>query len=146
MNSHRRPVGRARILAATGAAVMLVGAVLRWWMVGGDNGLPEISGNAFDGMGIVVFVVALVTIAIVTLPYATDRPVAADQWLAYAILAAVGWLAFVIRVVDLATIGALSIPEPTAIFTNGPGLWVTGVGLAMLGRAAYDINRAPGVR
>ena len=146
MNSHRRPVGRARILAATGAAVMLVGAVLRWWMVGGDNGLPEISGNAFDGMGIVVFLVALGTIAIVTLPYATDRPVSADQWLAYAILAAVGWLAFVIRVVDLATIGALSLPEPTAIFTNGPGLWVTGVGLAMLGRAAYDINRAPGVR
>jgi len=146
MNSHRRPVGRARILAAAGAAVMLLGAVLRWWTVGGNNGLPEISGNAFDGMGIVVFVVALVTIAIVTLPYATDRPVAADQWLSYAILAAVGWLAFVIRVVDLAAIGALSIPEPTAIFTNGPGLWVTGVGLAMLGRAAYDINRAPGIR
>ena len=125
---------------------MLVGAVLRWWTVGGNNGLPEIGGNAFDGMGIVVFVVALVTIAIVTLPYATDRPVAADQWLAYAILAAVGWLAFVIRVVDLLTIGALSIPEPTALFSNGPGLWITGVGLAMLGRAAYDIKRAPGVR
>ena len=146
MNSHRRPIGRARILAAAASAVMLVGAVLRWWTVGGTNGLPEISGNAFDGMGIVVFVVALVTVAIVTLPYATDRPVAADQWLAYAILAAVGWLAFVIRVVDLATIGALSIPEPSAIFTNGPGLWVTGVGLAMLARAAYDIHGAPGVR
>ena len=143
MNSHRRPVGRARILAAAGAAVMLVGAVLRWWTVGGNNGLPEISGNAFDGMGIVVFVVALVTIAIVTLPYATDRPVAADQWLAYAILAAVGWLAFVIRVVDLAMIGALSIPEPTAIFTNGPGLWVSGVGLAMLARGAFDIRGEP---
>ena len=146
MNSHRRPIGRARILAAAASAVMLVGAVLRWWTVGGTNGLPEISGNAFDGMGIVVFVVALVTVAIVTLPYATDRPVAADQWLAYAILAAVGWLAFVIRVVDLATIGALAIPGPSAIFTNGPGLWVTGVGLAMLGRAAYDIHTTPGVR
>ncbi len=146
MNSHRRPVGRARILAAAAAAVMLVGCVLRWWMVGGANGLPEISGNAFDGLGMVVFVVALVTIAIVTLPYATDRPVAADRWLSYAILAVVGWLAFLIRIVDLAMIGALSIPAPTAIFSNGPGLWVTGVGLAMLARAAYDINRAPGGR
>lgn len=146
MNSHRRPVGRARILAASAAAVMLAGAVLRWWRVGGTNGLPEISGNAFDGLGMVVFVVALVTIAIVTLPYASDRPVAADQWLSYAILAIVGWLAFLIRIVDLAMIGALSIPEPTAIVSNGPGLWVTGVGLAMLARAAYDINRAPGIR
>lgn len=146
MNSHRRPIGRARILAALGAAVILVGSILRWWRVGGTNGLPEISGNAFDGLGMLVFVVALVTIAIVTLPYATDRRVAVDQWLAYAILAAIGWLAFVLRIVDLAVIGALSIPEPAAIFTNGPGLWVTGVGLAMIGRAAYDINRAPGIR
>ena len=140
MNSHRRPVGRARILAAAGAAVMLVGAVLRWWTVGGNNGLPEISGNAFDGMGIVVFVVALVTIAIVTLPYATDRPAAADQWLSYAILAAVGWLAFVIRVVDLVTIGAFSFRELSAVITNGPGLWVAGVGLAMLARGALDMR------
>lgn len=146
MSSHRRPVGRARILAAAGALAMLVGSVLRWWRVGGANGLPEISGNAFDGLGMVVFVVALVTIAIVTLPYATDRPVAADQWLSYAILAVVGWLAFVLRIVDLAMLGALAIPEPTAVFSNGPGLWVTGVGLAMLARAAYDIRRAPGIR
>lgn len=146
MTAHRRPVGRSRILAALGAAVVLVGCLLRWWSVGGANGLPEIGGNAFEGMGIVVFVVALVTIAIVTLPYATDRPVNADRWPAYALLAVVGWLAFVIRVVDLAAIGALAFPEPAAVFTNGPGLWVTGVGLAMLARAAYDIHQEPGIR
>ncbi len=143
MNAHRRPVGRARILAALGAVVILAGCVLRWWTVGGANGLPRIEGNAFDGMGIVVFVVALLTIAVVTLPYASDRPVAADRWPAYAILALLGWLAFVIRLVDLATIGALSFPVPTAVLTNGPGLWITGIGLAMLGRAAFDIQREP---
>ncbi|MBI2762549.1 MAG: hypothetical protein HYX54_02160 [Chloroflexi bacterium] len=146
MNIHRRPVGRARILAALGAVVVLVGCVLRWWTVGGENGLPQIGGNAFDGLGIVVFVVALVTIAVVTLPYATDRPVSADRWPAYALLATVGWVAFVLRIVDLASIGALAFPEPIAVFTNGPGLWVTGVGLAMLARAAYDIHREPGIR
>ncbi|HLE79213.1 MAG TPA: hypothetical protein VI687_02360, partial [Candidatus Limnocylindrales bacterium] len=94
MSSHRRPVGRARILAALGALVILVGCVLPWWTVGGADGLPQLGGNAFDGMGIVVFVVALATIAFVTLPYAMDRPVGADRWPAYALLAGLGWLAF----------------------------------------------------
>lgn len=125
---------------------MLIGCVLRWWTVGGSNGLPQVDGNGFDGMGIVVFVIALLTIAVVTLPYATDRPVAADRWPAYAILTAVGWLAFVVRLVDLASIGALAFSQPTEVVTNGPGLWVTGVGLAMLARAAYDIQREPGAR
>ncbi len=146
MNTHRRPVGRARILGALGAAVILIGCVLRWWTVGGANGLPQVDGNGFEAMGIVVFAVALMTIAVVTLPYATDRPVAADRWPTYAIFAALGWLAFVLRIVDLAGIGALAFSEPTAVLTNGPGLWVTGIGLAMLARAAYDIQREPGAR
>lgn len=146
MNSHRRPVGRARILAALGAAVVLVGCVLRWWTVGGANGLPQIDGNAFDGLGMLVFIVALVTIAVVTLPYATDRPVSADRWPAYALLGVVGWAAFALRIVDLAGLGALSFREVSAVVTNGPGLWVTGIGLAMLARAAYQMQREPDIR
>ncbi len=146
MSSHRRPVGRARLLAALGALVILAGCVLRWWTVGGANGLPELWGNGFEGMSIVVFVAALATIAIVTLPYATDRPVNADRWPTFALLAAVGWLAFVLRVVDLYMLGALSFREPAAVFTNGPGLWVAGIGLTMLARAAFDIQREPGTR
>jgi hypothetical protein len=146
MSSHRRPVGRARILAAAGAVVMLLGCVLRWWRVGGAAGLPEVGGNAFEGMGIVVFVTALATIAVVTLPYATERPVAVDRWPAYALLAALGWLALVVRVVDLLILRAFSFRQPTEVFTNGPGLWVAGIGLVMLTRAAYDIYREPALR
>ncbi len=141
MSVHRRPIGRARTLAALGAMVILVGSLLRWWRVGGGNGLPELGGNAFDGMGIAVFVVALATIALVTLPYATDRPVTADRWPAYTILATVGWLAFLVRIIDLASLRALQFAGPVDVFTNGPGLWVTGLGLAMLARAAYDVRR-----
>jgi hypothetical protein len=146
MSLHRRPVGRARLLAALGAAVILVGCLLRWWTVGCAGCLTPLGGNAFEGMGIVVFVVALATIAVVTLPYATERPVAADRWPAYALLAALGWLALVVRIIDLAVLRALSFHQPTEVFTNGPGLWVTGVGLVMLARAAYDIYREPGRR
>ncbi|MBI3745972.1 MAG: hypothetical protein HY264_05510 [Chloroflexi bacterium] len=146
MSSHRRPVGRARILAALGAVVVLVGCVLRWWSVGGASGLPELGGNAFEGMGIIVFAAALATIAVVTLPYATDRPVGGDRWPAYALLASLGWLAFLVRIIDLAILRAFSFHQPTEIFTNGPGLWVTGIGLAVMSRAAFEIYREPASR
>ena len=146
MSSHRRPVGRARTLAALSALVILAGCVLRWWSVGGTSGLPELGGNAFEGFGIVVFVVALATIAVVTLPYATERPVGADRWPAYALLAGLGWLALLLRIIDLAILRAFSFHQPTEVFTNGPGLWITAIGLAMLARAAYDIFRDPAGR
>ena len=146
MTMHRRPVGRARLLAAIAAAVAAAGCLPRWWSVGGANGLPALSGNGFDGFGIVVFIVGLATIALVTLPYATDRPVSADRWPAYAILAAVGWLGFALRIVDLAALGAFSFAAPAEVFTSAPGLWVSGVGLAALARAAYDVFREPPLR
>lgn len=146
MTMHRRPVGRARLLAALGAVVILAGSLLRWRSVGGENGLPETSWYAFDGFGIVVFVVGLATIALVTLPYATDRPVGADRWPAYAILAGLGWIGFVIAIVDLAVLRAFTFAEPSEVFTRGPGLWVTGIGLLALARAAYDIYREPPLR
>ncbi len=146
MSIHRRPVGQARRLSAIGAIVVLIGCVLPWWGVGGLEGLPALSGNAFAGMGIVVFVVALAVIALVTLPYATDRPVAVDRWPAHAGLAVVGWLAFGIRIVDLLALRAFDIREPVEAFTDVPGLWITGIGLAILARAAYDVWRDPNPR
>lgn len=143
MTMHRRPVGRARLLAALAAVVILVGCLLPWWSVGGTEGLPPLGGNAFEGFGLLVFVVALATLALVTLPYARERPVGADRWPAYAILAATGWLAFIVRVVDLMALRAFQFDQPTDVFTRGPGLWVTGIGLVMLARAAYDISREP---
>ena len=140
---HRRPIGRARLLAAAAAAVIVLGCLLPWWAVGGTEGLPALGGNAFDGFGILVFVAALATIALVTLPYATDRPVGADRWPSYAILAGVGWIAFVIRIVDLFALRAFLFDAPTDVFTRGPGLWVTGAGLLMLARAAYDAYKEP---
>ena len=99
MTMHRRPLGRPRLLGILGAVVVLVGCVLPWWTVGGGPfELTVRTGNAFDSSGIVVFVVALATIALVTLPYARERPVRADRWPSYAVLATVGWLAFLYRI------------------------------------------------
>jgi hypothetical protein len=143
MSMHRRPVGRPRALAALGALVILAGCVIPWWTVGGSNGLPARSGNAFDAMGIVVFVAALATLAIVTLPYATDRPVPTDRWLAYGIVTALGWIGFGARLLDLAFARFFSFAQPAEIITRGPGLWVVAIGLIILSRATYDIAREP---
>jgi hypothetical protein len=138
---HRRPLGRGRLLAAVAAIVILVGCVLPWWQIGGGTGLPTMTGNAFEGGGIVVVFAALGTIALVTLPYATDRPVAIDRVLSYVGLVALGWIGLVLRVIDLASVNV------QAMFPDrGPGLWLTAAGLILLARATYEIAREPRYR
>jgi hypothetical protein len=138
MTMHRRPIGRGRILAVLGALVILVGCVLPWWTVGGRPGeITALSGNAFESTGILVFVAALATIALVTLPYTRDRPVPADRWQAYGLIALLGWLGFGYRIVDLLLSRAFSFAEPVEALTRSPGIWVTLIGLLILARATF---------
>jgi hypothetical protein len=118
--------------------IIIAACLLPWWGFGGGDGLPATSGNAFEGSGIVVFFVALATIALLALPYAAgDVPVALDRSLSFVILTIVGWLGLAIRVVDLGALGALGLPDRAA------GLWLAALGLALLSRAVYDISREP---
>ena len=147
MTMHRRPLGQGRTLAAVGGGLIVIGSFLPWWRVGGDPGLPAASGNGLEGSGIIVFLVGVVTLALVALPYAVgDRPVGVDRWLSYAILAVAGWLGFAWRLIDLLQRGAFTFDEPAQVFTNGPGLWVAGLGLAVLSRAVYQMRREPAYR
>ncbi len=103
MTLHRRPLGRGRLVAAVSAILMLVGCLLPWFRAGGSDGIPPIEGNAFEGAGILVFLAALATLALVALPYAAgDRPVAYDRWWAYGALALVAAVALVARVAGIA--------------------------------------------
>jgi len=139
---HRRPLGRGRTLAAVSGPVIVIGTLLPWWKVGGTPGIPVVSGNGLAGAGIFVFLVGLATMALVALPYAAgDRPVGLDRWLSFAILAVAGWIAFGWRVIELALTGALQFASPAEVFTNSPGLWVTGLGLVVLSRSAYTMTR-----
>lgn len=144
MTMHRRPLGGGRTLATVGGLAIVVGSILPWWRLGGDTGIPAVSGNAFGGSGILVFLAAVVTLALVALPYALgDRPTGLDRWLSFAILAVVGWIGFGWRVLDLLLTGAFHFTEPAQVFTNGPGLWLAGIGLAIMSRAAYQMTREP---
>ena len=147
MTMHRRPVGRTRFLAAIGALLVLGGCFLPWWSRGGGaDELTTLSGTAFEGMGIVVFAAAIATLALVTLPYATERPVSIDRWSSYALIAAAGWLAFGYRILELGSINAFSFAEPADLITNIPGLWLVLIGLIVLARATYEMLGEPRLR
>lgn len=139
---YRRPLGRPRVIAVVAAVLMLVGAVLPWWTSHGPAGLPGLTGNAFAGSGIAVFVVAIAVLGLVTLPYAMgDRPTALDGWLSYLILVIVAWLGLIARVVDLGLQSAFIFRSPDEIFTNGPGLLLTVLGLLILSEAVFEMVR-----
>jgi hypothetical protein len=144
---HRRPLGRGRTLAALAGITIVVGCFLPWWQVGGVQGLPAASGNGLEASGIIVFLVGVATLALVALPYAIgDRPTGLDRWLSFAILAIAGWIGFGWRVLDLLLRGAFTFDEPIQVFTHGPGLWIVGIGLAMLSRAVWQMTREPAYR
>jgi hypothetical protein len=83
----------------------------------------------------------------VALPYAAgDRPIGLDRPLAFTILAVTGWLGLGWRVVDLAILGAFQFSTPAQVFTNGPGLWLAGVGLVIISRAAWTMTRESAYR
>jgi len=129
------------MLAVAGALVVLVGTLLPWYAFQVDAGLPAVEFRAFDGSGILAFIAALATLALVTLPYAAgDRPVSADRGLAYLLL--VGVAALGVAMWPLQVVDDLSGLLPT----RAPGWWVALVGVAVLARAAFEIFQEPARR
>jgi hypothetical protein len=136
---HRHPLGRGRRLAAASAIVLLLGCLLPWWTVGGSDGLPPISGNAFEASGILVFLAALATLALVSLPFASERPIGLDRWPAYLAVLGLALVGYVLRVFGLIVEGPLGSLRPD----RAPGLYIVAIGLAGLARAAFEINQEP---
>jgi hypothetical protein len=136
---HRRPLGRGRRLGAIFALVTVVGCVIPWWTVGGTDQLPAISGNAFEGAGILVFLAAMAVLALVSLRFASERPVELDRWPAYLVVVGVGIVGYVIRLIALVAMGPLESLRPD----RAPGLVVTAIGLIGLARAVFEIHEEP---
>jgi hypothetical protein len=135
------------MMAAIAAPFIVIGPILQWWQVGGTPGIPMESGNGLPGVGIIIFLVGIATVALLALPYAAgDRPTGLDRWLSFALLAVAGWLAFAWRLIELAMLGAFQFAEPSQVITHSIGIWVTGIGLAVLARAAWTMSRESAYR
>jgi hypothetical protein len=118
------------------AVVLLIACFLPWFGTSTDAGLPPISGNAFQGSGVLVFFVGLAVIALLALPYAAgDTPVPLDRPLSFLILTVIGWLALALRVIDLA-VANVEVLFPTRAF----GLYLAALALIVLSRAVYDMR------
>jgi len=138
MSLHRRPLGRGRWVAAASAILIVVGCTLPWFRAGGGEGMmPALVGNGFSGPGILVFLAALATLALVALPYAMgDRPVAVDRWWVYALLAGIAALGVLLR-----TLGVVLEPGGfgTMLPDRAPGIWLAAGGVVGLAFATAEL-------
>lgn len=132
----RRGLGRGRTLVALGAVIALVGCFLPWYTTPGAA-LPPLRGDAFDGAGILVFLAAVASLALIAYPYASDRPVTLDRPFSFGILAAIGVVGLVLRLVQLGSLGLLGLPD------RALGLWIAGFGVAIIAWGAAEIASAP---
>jgi hypothetical protein len=121
----RRALGRGRFLIVVGSLIALVGMVPAWWVVE-RTGQASLTGNGFEGAGLVVFLAALVLIALVVLPFASrdgDSPLDRAPVYIVVVLLAIG--AYLLRVYQIMQFGGLSL-------TDSIGLWITGIGLLVV--------------
>jgi hypothetical protein len=140
MSLHRRSLGRGRWVATVSAILIVVGCALPWFRAGGAEGIPALEGNGFFGPGILAFLAALATLALVTLPYAMgDRPVAVDRWWVYAALAVIAALGLLFRSVGIALdSGGFGTMLPD----RAPGVWLAAAGVVGLAFATAELYGA----
>lgn len=140
MSFHRRPLGRGRWVAAVSAILIVGGCALPWFRAGGGEGIPALEGNGFFGPGILAFLAALATLALVALPYAMgDQPVAIDRWWVYALLAGIAALGVLLRALAIAIDSG---GFRTMLPDRAPGIWLAAAGVVGLTFAAAELHGA----
>lgn len=132
---HRRSLGSGRRLAIVAALLVLAGCLLPWYGLGGAGGeLSAVEFRAFDGSGILAFLAAIATLALVALPYAAgERPVPVDRGLVYGLLAIAALVG-----VALWIPGVLAKPEGL-LPNRAAGFWLAALGAILLARASFEI-------
>jgi hypothetical protein len=134
---NRRTLGRGRLLVSIGALLMLLSMALPWWRHGGSPGLPEVTVTGLAGAGIVVFLAAVLALALVVLPYATaDRPLAIDRPASFVVVTALAAIGFVVTLLQIVEPGGLSaVWRPD----RSPGLWLAAAGLGLMAWGTSEV-------
>ena len=133
---HYATAMRGRWIVAIGAIVIVGSSLLPWWQIGGGVGeLSTQSGVGIsDGRTFLMFLVAVACLLLVTVPFASEKPIPIDHPVVYLGLLALAIFAYVWRVILLAQL--LLVPWPPQ---RGVGFWLAAVGLVLLARGVFEV-------
>jgi hypothetical protein len=133
---HHTSATRGHWLVAIGAIVIVGATFLQWWQTGGGAGeLPRISGVGIsDGRVFMMFLGSMASLLLVTLPFASEKPVAIDHPLVYLALFAAIAIGYLWRVIELSQHQIFPWPPQ-----QGIGVWLAAAGLVLFARGVFEI-------
>jgi hypothetical protein len=135
---HQSSAARGRWIVAIGALLSAASIFLQWWQIGGgQNELTLESGVGFSRQtpgGIVIFAISIAILLLLTLPFASEKPVPVDHWASYLALFVFALGGYLIDVFLMIQQAIVPIPP-----TMGPGFWVALVGLSLLARGIFEL-------
>jgi hypothetical protein len=144
---HHTSATRGHWLVAIGAIVIVGASMLQWWQIGGGPGeLPKTTGIGIsDGRVFLMFLASVASLLLVTLPFASEKPISIDHPLSYLILFGLLGTGYLLRLISLAKIqftpgpsfgqGSL-VPWPPQ---QGVGFWLAAVGLVLFARGVFEV-------
>lgn len=134
---HHTSPSRGRWILTIGAVMLVGSCFLQWWEIGG--GVGQLARNSAIGFssttGAVypMFLAAVVTLLLVTLPFASERPIGIDHPLAYLLLFGVEVVCFAYTVFVMVQASLLPITPQ-----RGIGFWIAGLGLLVAARGVFE--------
>jgi hypothetical protein len=127
---------RARWIVAIAAVVVAASSLLQWWQIGGGVGeLSQRTGTGIsDGRVFLMFLACVCALLLITLPFASEKPIAIDHPASYLTLLLIALVGFGLRVVSLVQDDVIPFPPQ-----RGIGFWLAAAGLVLLARGVFEL-------
>jgi hypothetical protein len=134
---HHTTASRGHWLVAIGAIVIVGSSMLQWWQIGGGIGeLPATTGTGISEgrVFLMMFLPAVASLFLMTLPFASEKPIAIDHPLAYFALFGAVLVGYVWRAYSL--FQSQLVPWPPQL---GVGFWLSAVGIVLFARGVFEV-------
>ena len=137
---HHTTATRGHWLIAIGAIVIVGSIFLQWWQIGGGPGeLPAVVGSGLDKatpgqVPLMMFLPAVASVLLLTLPYASDKRIGIDHPLSYLGLFAILLVGYAWTLLGLAQ--RQLVPWPPQY---GVGFWLSAAGLLVVARGVWEV-------
>jgi hypothetical protein len=134
---HHTQPSRGRWILAIGAIVVAGSTILQWWQIGGGTGeLSQLSGQGISDLPVfVMFLVSIASLLLVTLPFASEKPIAIDHPIVYLSLLGAALVGYISKVITMTQANLLPFPPQ-----RGLGFWLAAVGLVLFARGVFEMH------